>query len=391
MRIGVMTYWNSSSNYGQLLQCWALQRFLQLEGHEAYAIAYRRKYGILDKLKKLTFAKLVKRFNGEHRAVVAERERCAAQDAKRDFNGFRSKYLAFSPDTYDSLSALRANPPQADAYIAGSDQIWHESLDDNSSAAMYLDFGSARRIAYAASMGRRLQQSEVDAFKRLTAPFDAISVRERATAEECARYGVNAVTCVDPTLLLDAAEYNCLAHAVDEDGGAFVDDEALAPFVFAYVVNIESDDDFPIIELGQYSAQLGLSINATYASGYSIAREMLDDAETLYPSIPEWIGMIRDAQCVVTSSFHGAVFCVLFHKQFLVVPLADKRAAANERIESLLGSLGLGSRIYRFNVPFASQMDSPIDWAEVDEGLAALRETSIAFLREALAGCDASD
>ena len=156
MKIGVVTYWHGSSNYGMMMQCWALQHKLKEMGHEPFVIRFdpeRPKYILLAKKMIDKF----KRFLSKGYRIEArnndERERYNAEkDKLRAFDAFRGKHLQFSERYYRYASELIKNPPMADCYIAGSDQIWCMDLSiDGNAKGMFLAFGddNIRRVAYA--------------------------------------------------------------------------------------------------------------------------------------------------------------------------------------------------------------------------------------------------
>ena len=159
MRIGIVTFWQSGDNYGQQLQCWALQRYLKGIGHEPFLIRYLYKEPLWRKCLKL-MAKTVLVYPllrwWRHREVRRMEAVNRVKNKERRFEEFRKSHIYQTQRIYGSLKELRKDPPTADLYITGSDQVWHPVLlrrkDDR---AYWLDFGSdrIRRIAYAASFG----------------------------------------------------------------------------------------------------------------------------------------------------------------------------------------------------------------------------------------------
>lgn len=375
----MLTYWTTANNYGQLLQCYALQRALSDMGHDAFVIRYDpfgAEKPLLDKVRALTPGKLLSLVSGKRAKERAQAAHIAEMDALRRFDDFRAEYLAMSDRTYLSLNELRSDPPEADVYICGSDQVWHNPLSDPETAAWYLDFGTARRVSYAASISRSLEDDEIPAFKRYLSGFQAISLRESTATELCRKYGFpEAQTVLDPTLLLDGYAYP-MSAPVSSSGS----------YVFAYLVNVTVRDPVLWEAVDEYARSRGLTVRPVYSSGYKVCTEFLAKSyEAEWPSVQEWIGMIVESECVVTTSFHGVAMSIVMRKPFVAVPLSGVHEGANERLISLLDSLGLTDRVLRRGKGFQETMDAQINWDTVSKRLESLEKNSRMFLDRALA------
>lgn len=398
MRVGIITCWSSADNYGQQLQCWALQRKLSSMGHYPYLIRYQRvrpRKPLASRLLTMGPMEIVARVGNRiipsrrqrRKIELAEESRMQSKSHERGFEEFRESHLALSPRTWNNIEELRNDPPDADVYLAGSDQVWYDPLDEPDVAGMYLDFGATdtRRIAYAASIGRDITAKEDALFDSLTRRFDAISVRERNAAERLQRAGLQAPVTVDPTLLLERSDYSSLL----EDG------EDQRPFdsgyMLIYGINVPNAEALGWTRASKYVSTSGLSVLAVYSSGYVRARELISDVHTWCPTIPEWLRAIRDADCVLTSSYHGVVFSILFHKRFIAVPLPGNHARANERLTTLLTDVGLDDRILTNDADFRKAMEQDVDWNSVDERLNKIRERSSEILKAELEGTPLCD
>ena len=158
MRIGIMTFSDSNDNYGQMLQCWALQTTLENMGHEAFVIRFemhahnnwKRKISRL-----LHVYPIFRSIRCRLKKYVQRQQQKKLIDCnnKREFDKFRKERLVTSPVVYISLKELQSDSPVADCYVAGSDSIWAQLLDNENNRAWYLDFGdqTIRRVSYAAS------------------------------------------------------------------------------------------------------------------------------------------------------------------------------------------------------------------------------------------------
>lgn len=383
MRIGIVTFWQSGDNYGQQLQCWALQRYLKGIGHEPFLIRYLYKEPLWRKCLKL-MAKTVLVYPllrwWRHREVRRMEAVNRVKNKERRFEEFRKSHIYQTQRIYGSLKELRKDPPTADLYITGSDQVWHPVLlrrkDDR---AYWLDFGSdrIRRIAYAASFGSdqcplRLQAELTARLSR----FDILSVREESGVSLSAKRSGNEAVHVSIRLCcLRKEEYLSLSRDIPPSP---------SPYIFIYSINISSNEEICWPELRGFTEREGLSLVVTPASGYLPGRELFQGVEYRYATIPEWLSLIRHSGLVVTTSFHGVAFCILFHKPFVYFPLSGTHAKGNSRVLNMLSKLSLSDNVWKAPGDFERIYHLPIDWDKIEESLAPLRERSVTFLREAL-------
>lgn len=346
-----MTYWQSNDNYGQLLQCWALQMFLKKKGHEPFLVRFKRYESSSIKCKLIKILESLKLFLGITH--------------NRGFNNFRSKMIVNSPIIYSSYNELKKNPPEADAYITGSDQVWNYDLTEDELKAFFLQFGDpgVKRIAYAPSIAHRDYPKELkNRLKSYLLCFDALSVRELSAADICNSLGFKAEWVLDPTLLLRKSDYLKLLS-----DNVKIKRQQTNKFIFIYSINYETIDDIPFDDIWEYSINKGLKVVVTPGSGYVPAKELFQGVEYEYSSIFEWIHNIASSEFIVTSSFHGIIFSIIFHKRFLYTPLKGKYSESNLRVLELLKKLGLESCVY--NTDYAGIdvfLSSEIDWNKVD-------------------------
>lgn len=379
MKVETITYLDSSSNYGQVLQAYALQRFLINLGFESEVVRFSGSFsggGLLAKFRSISLKKLVDLLSGERarrKSELLERQR---KDLKRGFQGFIDQYISVTPQFTD-ISQLRNNPPVADAYICGSDQIWGRPLAEENTAAWFLDFvpEGIPRISYAASIGRELSNDELPILARYLKKFSSIGVREADAADVCKSLGYDAKVVLDPTMLLDADDWLNLASEVSNEANHYL---------FAYFINIQSASDISWIEMNEWRSSTQLDVRAVYSDGYIPATKIIPNVEPEYLSVPEWLAAIRDASAVATTSFHGTVFSILFHKHFISFPLKG-RDRSNARLITLLSALGLKDRIYSPDRSIQEQMEAEIKWDGVDAALDRLKQDSANFIKLSLA------
>lgn len=385
MKIGIITFWESTDNYGQVLQAYALQQALQSMGHEPFQIRYSIKASqaaensssFLKKIMKLLLIyPLIKSIKRRRvlREDTAYHLMIEKKNEMRRFGEFRSKYIVQGDVVYNSIEEIRTNPPSADCYITGSDQVWTMLLNNEGNAAYFLDFGNknTKRISYAPSFGRAsYPQKLLPRLRELLNHFDAISVREQEGVNICESIGVKAEHVLDPTLLLAKTEYFNKLNFNDEEK-----DNSL----FVYSINVRTPEDLYWSKLKQYAVDNGLKIIVTTSSGNFPGREIYEDVEYFYATVEEWIRSINKAQLVATSSFHGVVFCLLMHTNFIFYPLKGKETKSNGRVQSLLQSLNLEDKICNCESDVNNCILINPVWERVDDLLIHKRKESLEFL-----------
>ena len=338
MKIGIMTFWWSNDNYGQLLQCYALQKYLRDAGHEAYLIRYDY---TLD-LSTPTYLKLLKVLNPyllirylTYRIKLTKLQKETITH-NRYFDDFRKKYIRQSDILYTTYSQLKENPPQADCYIVGSDQVWNFSLCKGNLQVVHaymLDFGAetTKRMSYAASWSMNtLSAKLIKEITPLLQQFSYVSVREENGIELCRQCGYESAELVcDPTFLLEANTYRKFYQSENVQ-------KQEQKYLLLYMLNNQCD--FDIQKVYDFAAERKLQV--VYVTGNGI----LDKREKYFATIPQWLSFVDNAEYVVTNSFHCCVFSSLFGKQFGVVKLKGKHAGMNTRMESLFNQLKIEPR-----------------------------------------------
>jgi len=230
---------------------------------------------------------------------------------------------------------------------------------------MFLDFWpdfSGKRIAYAASFGGSewiYTEEQEKTCGNLAKKFNAISVREASGVQLCKEhFGVEATHVLDPTLLLTMNDYESLLS----------EPKRVTDTLLAYVLDASPEKTAFLEHIAE---RLSLKLKIKGAN----------DDITWEESIESWLSEIRNAGFVVTDSFHGTVFSILFHRPFLSI--VNKRRGA-ERFTSLLKELELSKRLI-YDVTMFNLENHTIDWAEVDLRLAKERDQSLIFLEDVLA------
>lgn len=341
-----MTYWGYNDNYGQLLQVYALSSYLKSLGHHVEVIKYDHmndttlKRSLLNRLFTMAHKPswLIKGITERIIDKVLPGKTNKDCPCTTSFLSFKEKYLNWT-QYYPTFNSLMKNPPQADVYICGSDMIWGETAFRPN--PFFLDFGKAKLIAYAPSFGRKtITRPYANYIKSLINRFAAISVREDSGVKICNTLGRPDTICVpDPTLLLDQRDYSTLEKPYS----------VKSPYVFLYIIGANGQSYVP--EIIKQARLKNFDILYRSAQGGKD-----DGFNKVYPSPGEWLYLIKNSAYVVTNSFHGVIFSIIYRKNFVYIPTKGKMSSANERIYSILSKLNITGRIYSGGIFFNDDM-----------------------------------
>ena len=263
---------------------------------------------------------------------------------------------------------------QCKVLIAGSDQIWRANYDYVEEC--YFDFTAdmnIKRIAYAASLAVDIWEytsKQTRYIRPLIKKFDAVSVRELSGIDLCKDYlGVEAELVLDPTLLLEKEEYIQLVKYANEG--------ISQGELFTYILDKSTRKESIIKEIVRNTGLKRYECMPKYKTKYAEVKKYAE--ECVYPSITKWLRSIMDAKLIITDSFHGMVFSIIFNKPFYVLINVDRGSA---RFTSLLKLFNLEDRvIYDVNVV---DLEKAIDWNYVNKIKKVWKEKSIKFLLSAL-------
>lgn len=325
-----------------MLQAYALAKYLQSLGHDVALIDYRPQYQPGHKVDPsftmgIGFWGLygIRHLYRLYKKVQAPRRRAyyELEQARRDaFEQFFREYIPLTHEQYNSVKQLVANPPEADLYIAGSDQIWNTNLKNGRDAAYYLGFGSPKRkISYAASFATQELNGRFKGFvRRQLSNFDSISVREQSGVSILESLGYSGVTVVDPVFLLQRHEWDATLNEFDDGVDSEYEDYVLT-YDFELVVSVIA----PIAK--RLSSLLGCKIYSVGPKNHEYA-----DKSFVCCSPLKFLSLIKHARCVISNSFHGTAFSMIYDKDFFVVKRKD---GLNSRMQDLLGCYGLSDRL----------------------------------------------
>ena len=331
------------TNYGGVLQAYALQTVLKRMGHEVV---------------------LIERVKPESDFSIRDIVYLLRSWKIRRF--VRNKVCIKKVKQFSELAYL-------DAIVVGSDQIWRSKLFADFTDP-FLGFSRnwrLKRIAYAASFGTDIWEYTPEQTKvcgELLNLFDAISVREESAQLFCNEYlGVKTQFVLDPTMLLDVTEYHNLIKRKPF--------QVQPPLISTYILD-ENADKATLVKLVQKSENMKRIVKL----GRGSLKGRLSILQP-FSSVEQWLCGFQNTHIIITDSFHACVFAILFHKPFIVY---GNKVRGMARFYSLLKLFGLEDRLILSSHEFIDKKMKPINWAEVDSRLNTMRQFSYSFLHGVL-------
>lgn len=373
------------TNYGGLLQAYALQQILKGMGHDVVTdrLGVVRKLPLWNRALRFLYhavqfciLKNYRYYPYRYLFVSFDKE----SKAKRSISINTERFVNTHIDTIDLLT--RSNESvidavrQFDAIVVGSDQVGRATMSDI--PTYFLSFTKAinvKRIAYAASFGtddlNEYSKMDMKIASESIKLFDAVSVREKSGVHLCRDYfKMDAVHVLDPTMLLSKDDYLKLIEEEDKPCSENI--------LLTYVLDRTQEKNDIIQRVGE---ALHLTSCENGAVKYFSNVVESNVSECIYPSVSRWVAGFRDAQFVVTDSFHGTVFSIIFNKPFVAI-LNSKRGSS--RFISLLSVLGLENRLISTTNDLLEEHLKPIDYTEVNKILNDWRYLSISFMERHL-------
>lgn len=368
-KIGILTF-HRATNYGALLQAYALQKVIDMMGLEVRVIDYRcRGVGkIFISLSGPSFSARFHRFLYNCFLLIQYPFRIKRRNV---YTAFTEKYLNLSESNY------KLSDEKWGCFVMGSDQVWNICLTGGFDKVFYGDFPVAKgtkKVGYAVSASENLQESMgnpqcLEALHN----FDAIGCREKELLEAIK----DKVSCptelvLDPTLL----------------GGIKVFDELATdkyknekPYLLVYQMNTSKDTE--ILSLANKLAEeRGWDVREI-PSILNYKKMLTQKGWKQWTTPVEFVDLFRNAQFVITTSFHGVAFSLIFNKPFYQYSINEKIDA---RADDLLRKVGLSERKIKKMEDIDLNKMVLIEWESVNAALEELRRQSLTFLKTSILG-----
>lgn len=372
MKLGLLTF-HDAANYGATLQAYALQAFLEGEGFDCEYLDYRNErrrqmydmgWQVADSLRRGEVAAAAKYFLGTP----------FMQLRKQRFAAFRQTHLKVSSREYRTSEELKAAAGEYDKFIVGSDQVWNPD-NNGADTAFLLGFldDSNRKIAYSSSFGvSDLPAGLKDAYARCLNGIGRIAVRERAGSRLVkALTGRDVPVVMDPVFLPGREAWERLLPPASP---------GLRPFVFSYTNRGDQLSAF-LESAGNVLKDRDLHKLARQTTLGDFLRRGVQVKYCMSPV--EFLENVKNADLVITASFHCLSFSLIFNKPFVCFLTGD--SGKDERLAGLLKELGLENRVFR-NGMMSEEAMAPIDYDRVNTKLARQIDASKDYLLKSLNG-----
>ncbi|MDO4942835.1 MAG: polysaccharide pyruvyl transferase family protein [Lachnospiraceae bacterium] len=361
MKVAVITR-HAITNYGSLLQAIATQQVIENLGYTCEIIDYVR----VDESYRERERTLLKRKpewnnNPIKRLIYLILRQPESIATGKKFEKEQQEYLNLS-NRYDSADSLKENPPTADIFLTGSDQVWGPVENGTYDDTYCLSFTNEKKIAYAASFGHTEMNEELKLyFKKWLSRYNSISVREDSAVRILSDMSLKATQVLDPTLLLDSNYW-----------ADFLKPIKYRKYVLVYQLHNDK-------RLGEYAekiaTEMGLPLIRISTSYHQVARS---GKFVWCPNVGEFLSYVKNAECLITDSFHGTAFAINFNTQFIEVLPNNNTGTRNISILKLTGLL---DRVLT-NTSDLSLASKKIDFKYANKVIKEKRAESIKILKE---------
>lgn len=329
MKLGLVTYSNSTDNYGQVLQALSTKIYLNKFGHEVFLLRLKENVSLIKSMhnKILTIMRNLFPFMRSEKGRIfsqwATQSHRSEKKHPRLFESFRTQYFSILSGSYEDILSYKL-----DGYVSGSDQIW------GSPSEWYMlkwTPDERCRIAIAPSVGHGsyADNNQIQLVKEYLKRYKFITVRENTGLELCEKCSIKASKVLDPTFLTQSCDYLKYCKVA----------KTVKPYVFVYLVGAEIS--ISVQDIFQFAKKNKLDVKYIESQGRN---ENVHDK--IFATVPEWIGLISASSYVITNSFHGMAFSLIFKKKFMVFPITGVLSGMNTRIIDLAEEMKVVNHIY---------------------------------------------
>lgn len=357
VKVGIITF-HFVRNFGGVLQASALTAFVRSLGAEATILNYCPAYIQDGGSFRIPDSRSAMRGNLVSLYQRSKRWRQRLFGDANQNSAFELFQDSFLPTTkrFESWEEMSDSRLDFQLMICGSDQIWNPSPQHGVDPAYFLRFGpeSALRISYAASFGKAtVPRHSIAKISQYASELDAVTVRESSGIPLLAAQGVtNVRTMPDPTLLINDYSEMMATCAAEDTANDYV-----------FVYGLRSPEGF-----AETVSQIARHRNLRIRRAYAMRLGPQFGARYEFPGPAQWLQLIANAKYVVTNSYHGTLFSILFRKPFVTLSIGSGKSAYDERVIDVLSKLGIPERLVSTNDTDAVQslLTIDIDWSEVE-------------------------
>ncbi len=329
-------------NYGSVLQAYATKLFFEQIGYEVEFVNYIR-----ENVRNRIIINPKWSSKKKKKAIYKLYQKIDTNKKKKVFERYIAKHLQLSAE-YPSKNELYKNPPEADVYCVGSDQMWNSEYNDGILPEVFLDYApsGSKKISFSSSMGMSVYSKEdLYQMKTYLENFLFISVREKEAVDILSKAGVkNIQLFLDPTLLIPAQTWiNVMSLKKRKKNYILIYQLNDNPKMLHFAIKLAEKNNLQIIQITYYMFQKIKGVHCIYC-----------------PKVCEFLSLFYHAEYVVTDSFHGTAFSINLNKKFY----AFNPPKYNSRIKSILDITGLNTRL--IDKTDEVDFDTPINYIDVN-------------------------
>lgn len=359
MKIGIITF-HRANNLGAVLQASALLKYMQDNYGECELIDFYPNNSIPNNT-------IIRKIMHSLKRILTFPLRVKVEEREKKFELYRNKFYKLSKQTYYGDTNIKNKAPVYDVLISGSDQILNVSLTGKSTA-YYLDFDDkSKKISYASSFGRAdISKEEIELVKTEFSKFHAISVREQSAAKIIKNVtDLNATLVVDPVFLLSTHEW---------EGRCNSNMKLMNKYIFVYSMEVSENLEIVVNTLKK---EYNLPVIIVRGGGQT---GRIDGKEDLICGPAEFLRYIRDAEFIITNSFHGIAFSIIFEKKF--VSLAH--STRNTRLENIMNLINKNNCLISGKDKASSPTSYIVDGKEALDKMKPYIKNAKAYIKNSL-------
>lgn len=347
------TTYDHTINYGSCLQAYALSKVMNSISVDGEQVEYH-----------LVPLREFKDYPRSHsvKGIVANH---IIKMFRKSFVQFESRYMQYADIHF--MSDLDKLNDKYDVFVCGGDAVWRPDLNGMLSA-YYMDYAKKYLFSYSASFGKaEFSEAEIEFTRKMLQNYREFGIREETGKEIIERCGLSqkVTTVADPVLLLTRQEW-------DQISDQKINHEK---YILAYATHVTENYKEFVKALSRHT---GLKVIYTACS----PKTALSQGLTKLHTPQKWLSLIRDAEYVVSESFHATVLSLIFHKKFFSIVGGEINSGINIRTYSLLLRFNLVNRMFS-DVPEKWDLSEP-DFSMFDENIIQTRQLGIDYIRRNL-------
>ena len=364
MKVDVITLHNIN-NYGSALQTYATQKIIESFGYNVEFIDYYRDgYSIESQVENnLKFSNIYnknKLFHKIGKTILTKN----IKDQNKVFKDFLKKNIKLSKP-YDSYEKLKDDPPKADIYCVGSDQVWNSGWNAKIDKSFFLEFIKDKpKTSISSSFGKvELPDSEKITIKKYLEKFDSITVREKSAVELLETMQIKSNLVLDPTLIVNEDTWEQLINNKNY--------KTPEKYIFVYQLNTKSK------KFDNYLDKIAKLLKLPVIRVSAFKHQRFKKGKLKYlPEIEEFLYLIKNSEYVITDSFHCTSFSIIFNKKFISI-FPDNYST---RLENILNITGLVDR--KADIEKIESIKNEIDYDRVNSIINIKRKESYELIKE---------